>query len=822
MKSQRAVFFVFLILWATDFNAALASSGTDFFEAKIRPVLIENCYKCHSVESGKSKGGLLLDTRAGTHLGGDNGPAVVPGNVEESLLIAAISHAQPDLEMPPKKERLPDGVIADFRKWIESGAPDPRTESTGSISAAPTDLESGRKFWAFKKPQQHPVPESLENTDWPKSDTDQFIIAKLEENGLTPSSDAAPEILVRRLHFDLTGLPPSLEEQRGFLKSVAEGGIDKALAERTDQLLASERFGERWGRHWLDVARFAESSGKESNFTFPEAWRYRDYVIDAFNNDIPFDRFITEQLAGDLLPAKDDAERARLLIATGYLAIGPLSLNAMSREQSLADVADEQINASTQAFMGTTVACARCHDHKFDPISMEDYYAMVGIFRSSKTYYGTAVGPDNQLGGDLIHLPKSLDLPVFYKALKPEDVAKLKQEKIDLIAKEEEAKAKAARAAKEGKDPSEFFSLQMAIGGLWRKGAIDGQLALVDEDGNPNAMCMGVTEAEEIGDSPVYERGELATPRDSKVPRGFPEVVQLSDPPEIPDDESGRLQYAEWLTHPDHPLTARVLANRVWNHLFRTGIVRTTDNFGFNGERPSHPELLDHLAMQLVNEHEWSVKGLIRELVLSRSYRQSSDFRESAFLKDPENRFLWRMSKRRLDAEEIRDAMLFVAGDIELTRPVASLIGRTGGRNAALLPFAKNIPADLDGSVHRSVYLPIVRDRLPDVLELFDFAESSLVTGHRETTNVPMQALYFMNSDFVEKRSASFAKRVMSDAGEEPEKHIERAFKLCFNRPPSEEESALANEFFRSTTGEDSLKRYCQALLSTATFRNLD
>lgn len=453
---------------------------------------------------------------------------------------------------------------------------------------------------------------------------------------------------------------------------------------------------------------------------------------------------------------------------------------------------------------------------------MDDYYAMVGIFRSSKTYYGTAVGPDNQLGGELIHLPKSLDLPVFYKAMNPEEIIRLKQDKIDLIAKENEAKAKAAQAAKEGKDPSEFFSLQMAVGNIWRKGAIDGKLALVDEKGNPNAMCMGVTEGEKIENSPVYERGELATPRESKVPRGFPEVVQLSDPPEIPASESGRLQYAQWLTHPDHPLTARVIANRVWNHLFRTGLVRTTDNFGFNGERPSHPELLDYLALKLVNEHKWSVKGLIRELVLTRSYRQSSDFRETSFLKDPENRLLWRMSKRRLDAEEIRDAMLFVAGDLDLTRPVASLIGRTGDRNAALLPFAKNIPADLDGSVHRSVYLPVVRDRLPDVLELFDFAESSLVTGHRETTNVPMQALYFMNSVFVEERSTSFAQRVTTDAGNENKARIGTAFQLCFNRLPTPEESALAREFFESTSGPDSLKRYCQALLSTATFRNLD
>lgn len=820
MKLPHIFLFVLLIPLITDLALASETVDTTFFETRIRPVLIESCHKCHSVEAGKSKGGLLLDTKAGIQAGGDNGPAVVPGDIEESLLIAAISHSQPDLEMPPKKERLPEAIIADFKKWIKDGAQDPRTESTGKISEAPTDLESGRKFWAFKKPVSQTPPKSSKNTDWAQSEVDQFVLRKLEENELSPSPDAEHEILLRRLHFDLTGLPPSSQEQTNFLTSVKHEGISRALAERVDHLLASDRYGERWGRHWLDVARFAESSGKEANFTFPEAWRYRDYVIDTFNEDIPFDRFITEQLAGDLITAKDDAERARLLIATGYLAIGPLSLNAMNREQSLADIADEQINASTQAFMATTVACARCHDHKFDPVSMEDYYSMVGIFRSSKTYYGTIVGPDNQLGGDLIHLPKSLGLPVFNQAMKQEEIAKLKQEKTDLIAKEKEAIANADQARKEGKDPAEFFSLQMAIGNIWRKGAIDGKLSLVDAAGEPNVMCMGVTEAEEIKSSRVYERGDLATPRDPEVPRGFPEVVQLSSPPAIPDQESGRLQYAQWLTHPDHPLTARVMANRVWKHLFRTGIVRTTDNFGFNGARPSHPELLDYLAGQFVNEHDWSVKSLIRELVLSRTYRQSSTYRESAFLNDPENRLLWRMSKRRLDAEEIRDAMLSVAGDIDLKRPVGSLIAKTGNRNAALLLFAKNVPADLDGMRHRSVYLPVVRDRLPDVLELFDFAESSLVTGHRETTNVPMQALYFMNSTFADERARSFAKRVKTQIKNDDE--IETAFQLCFNRPPDSEETKLGRQFSSAAKGPDALKHYCQALLSTASFRNLD
>lgn len=818
MNVRRLIFFVFFIPLAAALSPA---ADFDFFEKKIRPVLIESCYECHSVDGGKAKGSLLLDTAEGMRKGGDNGPAVVPGEPGQSLLIAAITHEQPDLEMPPKQERLPSSVIAHFRKWIEDGASDPRTESTGKISDAPTDIESGREFWAFVPPKPVSPPEL---NPAPITNVDRFIRKRLADAGLRPSPEASPATLLRRIHFDLTGLPPTQTEQKSFHHSVKGDGLAVALENRVDQLLSRPAFGEKWGRHWLDVARFAESSGKESNFTYPEAWRYRDYVIDAFNADLPFDQFVTEQLAGDLLPTENDQERARLLIATGYLAVGPTSLNEMNLDQFHADVADEQINASTQGFMAITVACARCHDHKFDPVSMRDYYALAGIFRSTKTHVGTAVGPDNQIGGELIHLPESTKLPTFYKAMTPEAVQKLKQEKKDLIAKNDAAVARAEKARQEGRDPTGEYSLQMAIGHIWRVGGIDGKLALVDEKGQPNVMCMGVLDDKQIRDLPVYERGELAHPGKEKIPRGFPEVIALTDAPQVPDGKSGRLQYARWLTHPEHPLTSRVIANRIWKHLFRTGIVRTTDNFGYNGERPSHPELLDYLALRLMNEYEWSLKKLIRELVLTDTYRQSSDYRESAFLEDPENRLLWRMSKRRLDAEEIRDAMLAVSHDLDSRRPVASLIGRTGNRNAALIHFARDIPSDLDGSTHRSVYLPVLRDKLPDILELFDFAESSLVTGHRESTNVPMQALYFMNSEFVEARAASLAELARSNSPDGD--LVSAAFRACLSRSPSPEEKKLGEEFFRNTEStsdqEDSLKRYCQALISTAQFRNLD
>jgi len=357
-------------LLASVFPTSAAEDGLAFFESKIRPVLVKHCYECHSAESGKSKGSLLLDTRESIRAGGDTGPAVVPGDPKKSLLLTAISHTNPDLEMPPKQPQLPKAVIADFEAWIKMGAPDPREPSGKVAERPPVDLKSGREFWAYKKPVKPALP-AVKDPKWAKRDLDRFILAKLEQNKLAPSLDAEPVTLLRRVHFDLVGLPPSHAEVVAFTKRVKAGELDAALAEVVDALLKSERFGERWGRHWLDVARFAESNGRESNLAYPHAWRYRDYVIDAFNADKPFDRFLTEQIAGDLLPAKDDAERAQLLIATGFLAFGAKGLNEMNKAQFAADVVDEQLDAVTRAVMASSVACARCHDHKTDPFAME-------------------------------------------------------------------------------------------------------------------------------------------------------------------------------------------------------------------------------------------------------------------------------------------------------------------------------------------------------------------------------------------------------------------------------------------------------------------
>lgn len=796
-------------------SAAVDEAGLAFFESKIRPVLVNRCYECHSTDAGKAKGDLLVDTRDSIRTGGGSGPSVVPGRPDQSLLLTAMMHTDPDLEMPPQEKKVAASIIADFRRWIEMGAPDPRVaKGSAQKEASPVTIEAGRKFWAFQKPERAPLPKS-KNANWAKRDLDHFILAKLEQNNLTPANDANPATLLRRLHFDLVGLPPTSKTQATFLKRVETDGLDKAMEAEVGSLLASDRYGERWARHWMDVARFAESSGKESNIVYPHAWRWRDYAIDCFNEDLPFDRFITEQIAGDLLPHKDDQERARLLIATGFLAFGSKGLNEMNKIQFAVDQVDEQIDTVTRAFMAQSVACARCHDHKYDPFHMEDYYAMAGIFGSTLTYYGTWIDAENNNSGELIALPHFKGQLIPNPSMSKKRLATLRKQKADLDKEEKERKANAKAARIRGDNPSDYFSLRDVLRIYWRRGGINGKLATVDDQGRALPLTMGVKDRKWIKDARLLDRGELIKPKQS-VKRGFPRVVDLPKVGAPPKKQSGRLELARWLTSPDHPSTARVMANRIWRHLLGDGIVRTTDNFGFTGERPSHPELLDHLALKFV-AGGWSIKSLIREIVLSRTYRQDSDWRKDAFLQDPDNRLLWRANKRRLDAECIRDAMLAVSGRLDTNRRRGSLVANIRSQSVSLFGFNKSIPADLDGSNHRSVYLPVVRDRLPDVLDLFDFAEPSLVTGDRETTNVPLQALYLLNSEFVAGQAQALASRLRTNH-ENPKLQIRRAYQLCYGRQPTKSELSASTAFVKAAD----LPTLCQSLLATAEFRNLD
>ncbi|HSJ04150.1 MAG TPA: DUF1549 domain-containing protein, partial [Verrucomicrobium sp.] len=407
---KRAPFHTALLLGmviAPSLGAADAPSADEqnrFFERKIRPVLVEKCYDCHSASAKKVKSGLLLDTREATLHGGDNGPAVVPGNLDESLIIAAVRYASKDMEMPPKG-KLPESVIADFETWVKMGAPDPRTgPMVADAATAATkwqkkeiDIDAGRSFWAFQPPKSTPAP-AVKNAAWPKSDLDRYVLARIEEKGLQPVRDAERLELLRRVTFDLTGLPPTPDLIQAYQKDTSP----EALARVVDNLLASERFGEYWGRHWLDVARYAESAGRDSNVLYPFAWRYRDWVVDALNRDLPYNEFVKQQIAGDLLPFKDAADQSRKIVATGFLAVGSKPHNERNPRQFALEMADEQIDTVSQAILGITVACARCHDHKFDPIPQKDYYALAGIFLSSETLYGTSRALQNNNPADLV------------------------------------------------------------------------------------------------------------------------------------------------------------------------------------------------------------------------------------------------------------------------------------------------------------------------------------------------------------------------------------------------------------------------------------
>jgi hypothetical protein len=781
-------------------DKALSAEQVAFFEKSIRPVLVKECYSCHSAMADKIKGGLTLDTRAGLRKGGNTGPALVAGDPAKSLLVKALKHdAKEDLKMPPKK-KLGGDVIADFEKWIAMGAPDPR-DGAVKVAKQEIDIEKGRTFWSFQPPKKI-APPIVKDSAWPRGDIDRFVLAGLEAKGLKPVADAEPRTLLRRLHFDLTGLPPAPEDVDEFLKAYASKP-QAAVEVVVDKLLASPQFGERWGRHWLDVARYAESSGRAANFAYPHAWRYRDWVIAAFNADKPYDRFIREQLAGDLIAARDEKEKAEAVITTGFLAIGPKSLDERSRQQFGLDLADEQIDTTFQAFQALTVACARCHDHKFDPIPQKDYYALAGIFRSTETCYGTIRLLQSNHPSPLVNLPKDADVTMPLEPLTAERRESIEKQIKDV--REQMSKLTGQNA----------FIQRIFMQN--RVSTMQSQLALYEADGTPKPLAMGVREGR-AADSRLYVRGELNQPGET-VKRGFPQVLATAQPAIATG--SGRRELADWIASRDNPLTGRVMANRVWLHLIGRGLVPTPDNFGASGQPPSNPALLDHLALALT-DNGWSVKKLIRSIVFSRTYQLSSQFDEKNFDADPDNVLVWRMPKRRLEAEALRDTMLALGGHLELAPPKGSSVARAGEGNASFRfrgPRGGGDPAASD--THRTVYLSVVRDALPEVLTLFDFPDPSLIIGERATTTVPAQSLYLMNNPFVIRQAEALADKLLVSNDEDADK-LARAYQLCYSRPPSDKELKAAQKFLeeygKKQPRRTSWTAFCQALFASAEF----
>jgi hypothetical protein len=684
------------------------------------------------------------------------------------------------------------------------------------LLAAPTCLaqQSAKKevFWSFR-PLVAVPPSVVKNTEWPLGTVDRFILAAQEQKGLSPSKAADSRVLVRRLFFALCGLPPAADVMEHWQREIGPDLNQTAVAALVDSLLKSPRFGEHWGQHWLDVARFAESTGGDANGIHLHAWRYRDYVIDSLNADKPFDRFIREQIAGDLLPISSDKEWAQNLVATGFLAVGQKLVGEVEDRKFFADLVDEQIDATTRAFLGLTVSCARCHDHKTDPIPQADYYALAAIFRNTETHYGLIKAQSRQYS-TLLDVT-GMGLPVGRDALTAQQLADMKAERDAADQKMDDI----MRTIRGG----EGVTRAMLRRSRTQRDESEALMQSYDAQGNPLTFVMGVQDRDAPIETRLLERGELDKPG-ALVKPGFLSVLH-SQPLRL-SKGSGRLQLADWLASPRNPLTARVIANRTWHWLFGQGLVRTVDDFGATGDKPTHPELLDHLALRLI-EHKWSLKALIRELVLTRTWQQASTFDEDKFDHDPDNLLLWRMSPRRLEAEAVRDAMLAVSGKLDLARPAKPLIAAAGEGTVGQAVFEPEI-RKIEAPV-RSVYLPRVRSVLPEMMELYDAPDASNVMGARETTTVPLQALHALNSAFVRQQADAFADRLGKLTVFE---QLDHAWLSAFGRPPTTKERELANAFSfeieasvegpRTQTQREALITLAQSLLCAAEFVVVD
>jgi len=733
--------------------------GIRFFRERIEPVLEAQCYGCHSARAEKVKSGLLLDSRAGVLTGGDSGPAIVPGKSDESLLIQAIQH-EGDLSMPPKKPKLPAQTIADFVQWVNQGAPDPR-----ETAAPPTAVAAqARQHWSFQ-PVRAIAPPKVEHAAWVRTPVDAFILQKLEEQNWQPAPQASRVEWIRRVSFDLVGLPPTPGEIQSFVADASPDAFERVV----DRLLQSSQYGERWAQHWLDVVRFAETEGYEYDRHIPDAWRYRDYVIDSLNRDKPFDRFLIEQIAGDEI-APDDAE---CQTATIFHRLGPVRRNAGNPEIALSrnEVLTERTDIVGTAFLGLTVGCARCHDHKLEPISQQDYYRLQAYMSAT-------------------------------------------QEHNIVLASQQEKEAWEVKAKKVSEELQTLRKqARKAIGA--EKERLSEQIeALEDQMPDPLPTIPSTwNDFTQRTDIHVLKRGIWENKGDLVGPRPLSVLVADAEPEIAADVTDPRSRLARWLADPKHPLTARVIVNRLWQHHFGTGLVKTVNDFGTRGDRPSHPELLDWLADTLV-KHDWRLKPIHRLMVLSSTYRQSSrsPLAAQAERSDPENRLLWRFPRRRLEAEEVRDAMLAVSGRLNLKAGGPSVMVPVDPELVRLLykPSQWMVAPSPTEHDRRSIYLLAKRNlRLP-FMDTFDAPALLTSCARRESSTHAPQALEMLNGPLSNDLALAFARRLERETGGEPEPLVTRAFWLALGREPTPDERQLSLDFLR----EQPLKEFTLALFN--------
>lgn len=890
-----------------------------FFEKTIRPILIKRCYECHSVEYGKTKGGLLIDSRDAILKGGDTGPALVAGNLEKSLIIESIRYKNQDLQMPPKGA-LPAAEVRALEEWVQMGAPDPREAVADAKTHTPRviDIAKGSEHWAFRPIAKPQVP-AVQS----KNPIDAFIIAKLAEKNLHLAPPADKRTLIRRATFDLTGLPPTPDEVDAFLADPSPNAFAKVI----DRLLLSPQYGEKWGRHWLDVARYSDSNGLDENIALGTAWRYRDYVVKSFNADKPFDQLLIEQLAGDLLDSKDIPTRHERITATAFLNLGAKVLAEPDKDKLAMDVIDEQIDVMGRAFMGMTLGCVRCHDHKFDPIPQDDYYALAAIFKSTQSFSVDRIGAlstayeapmgsfddfaavksaerilkeqksavskaESEANAALrkearehavdylmaacelpatptlstvkpvaekhglrphillncrVYLAANENLPLFkpwQDAMRSSGSATplrgyftaifAAAEKLNLKTKVKDDEGSLLHQARAELDKTAgFLALPPEPIVLYSKDVADKVRSLKDtmmstESNLPDLpTSLAVSEAPKIlNELPIHIRGNhlaLGKP----VKRGFIQVVEasLQSKPQFPADQSGRMELARWLASPEHPLTSRVIANRIWSWHFRQGIVPTVDNFGLLGQKPTHPELLDWLA-RWFSSNGWSFKDMHRLIMTSQVYQQSSAVDADAAQADPENLLLHHFPIRRLEAEEIRDTLLHVAGTLDTT-----FGGKTIPRRNREFVF-NHTSKDFTtyGSTRRALYLPIIRNNLYDLFQQFDYPDPATSTGLRHSSVVSPQALLLMNSDLATNAAQHFAERLFKLSGDTAAR-LRAAYRIAFAREATDDDLRRAQNYLITTDAalnssqQDSARReletwalLCQALMMSNEF----
>ena len=864
---------VLLLLGAVLLPAAEPANPGEFFELRVRPVLVKNCLGCHA---SSRMGGLQLDSREHLMKGGDMGPVVVAGHADQSLLYQAVARTHPKLKMPPNGA-LTGEEIASFKAWIDAGAVWPETGPVIVSKPGYVISQEQRNFWAFR-PVGNPAVPAVKNKSWPKNDIDRFILAKLEDKGLTPTAPADRRTLIRRATYDLIGLPPTPQEVDAFLSDRSPEAWPKVV----DRLLASSHYGERWGRYWLDVARYSDDRlNSTQDDPYPNSFRYRDWVIRAFNDDMPYDLFVKAQIAGDLMPAKD---RLQYEAGLGFYALSP-------------EFQDDRVDATTRGFLGLTVACAQCHDHKYDPIPTQDYYSLLGIFHNTELHeYPLApekeveawqaqkkaidkkeedlkdfVGKQSGQLADIlasqtarfllaargIEPAEGLDHPTLrrwarYLAKKdkehpylkawdglvagnatPEEFRKAANEFQDLVlavnaekklVDEKNHITLGLNPSREDLSRASLVSLARDKYVLWRdlfedKGILHyGQdeiecylsgewkqyLASLERDLASLRKALPVQypflqvieENKKLEKQQVWIRGDRNNPGEDAPPRFLAILSHGSRP--VFQHGSGRLELAEAIADPENPLTARVMVNRIWQHHFGQGIVRTPSNFGMLGDRPSHPELLDYLARWFTT-HRWSIKALHREIMLSASYQESAAYSEKHFAVDPENRLLWRANRRRLDIEALRDSLLFVSGNLNL---------KEGGKAEPLT----------DENCRRTVYGFVSRRKLERMLALFDFPNANGTSEQRMTTNVPLQRLFFMNSGLVEQEAKKLALRLEEEPNDQA--RLRKAYRLVFDREPKQTELELGLAYLRES--REAWPQFAQVLLSSNEFSFVD